>query len=143
QCALGTAQLAKLLGRLARRRAIAAEYTRAFSRLPEVHPLAVRAHGSHAYHLFVVRIDFGRLTCDRATLFLAMRREGIGVNVHYIPVYWHPLYRDRFGMRAGLCPGAEAAYEQILTLPMFPSMTAADVNDVVAAMTKVVEAFRR
>jgi UDP-4-amino-4,6-dideoxy-N-acetyl-beta-L-altrosamine transaminase len=143
QCALGAAELAKLPARLARRQAIAAEYTRAFASVPEVRPLAVRPDAAHAYHLFVVRVDVARLTCDRAMLFAALRGEGIGVNVHYIPVYWHPLYRRRFGMREGLCPVAEAAYEQILTLPMFPSMTAADVGDVVEAVTKVVEAFRR
>jgi perosamine synthetase len=143
QCALGAAELAKLPVRLARRQAIAAEYTRAFAAVPEVRPLGVRPHASHAYHLFVVQIDVARMGCDRATLFTAIRREGIGVNVHYIPVYWHPLYRRRFGMREGLCPVAEAAYEQILSLPLFPSMTAADVSDVVEAVTKVVEAFRR
>jgi perosamine synthetase len=143
QCALGTAELAKLPARIARRQAIAAEYIRAFAGMPEVRPLAVRPHVSHAYHLFVVRVDMARLTCDRAMLFAALRGEGIGVNVHYIPVYWHPLYQRRFGMREGLCPVAEAAYEQMLTLPMFPSMTSTDVSDVVEAVTKVVEAFRR
>jgi UDP-4-amino-4,6-dideoxy-N-acetyl-beta-L-altrosamine transaminase len=143
QCALGAAETAKLPVRLARRQAIAAEYRRAFAAVPEVRPLEVRPHASHAYHLFVVRVDAARLECDRATLFAALRREGIGVNVHYIPVYWHPLYRRRFGQRDGLCPVAEAAYRQILSLPLFPSMTAADVSDVIEAVTKVVEAFRR
>jgi perosamine synthetase len=143
QCALGAAELVKLPARLARRQAIAAEYTRAFAGVPEVRPLAVRAGVSHAYHLFVVRVDVARLTCDRAMLFAALLGEGIGVNVHYIPVYWHPLYRRRFGTREGLCPVAEAAYDQILTLPLFPSMTGADVSDVVEAVTKVIEAFRR
>ena len=143
QCALGAAELVKLPARLARRQAIAGEYTRAFAGVPEVRPLAVRPGVSHAYHLFVVRVDAARLTCDRAMLFAALLGEGIGVNVHYIPVYWHPLYRRRFGMREGLCPVAEAAYDQILTLPLFPSMTGADVRDVVEAVTKVVEAFRR
>jgi perosamine synthetase len=142
QCALGLSQLAKLPARVARRQAIADQYTRAFASIPEVRPLAVRAHVSHAYHLFVVRVDTARLTCDRATVFSALRREGIGVNVHYIPVHLHPFYRQRFGHRPGLCPVAEAAYEQLITLPMFPGMTAQDVGDVVEAVTKVVAAFR-
>jgi perosamine synthetase len=142
QGALGVSQLSKLPARIARRQAIAREYDRAFASIAEVQPLAVRADVSHAYHLYVVRVDTARLSCDRATVFAALRREGIGVNVHYIPVHLHPLYRDRLGHGPGLCPVAEAAYEQIITLPMFPGMTPRDVRDVVEAMTKVVVAFR-
>lgn len=143
QCALGLSQLSKLGARVARRQAIAEEYRRAFASIPEIRPLTVRAGASHAYHLFVVRVDTSRLTCDRATIFGALRREGIGVNVHYLPVHLHPFYRRRFDTGPGLCPVAEAAYEQLLTLPMFPAMTARDVQDVIEAMTKVVEAFRQ
>jgi perosamine synthetase len=143
QCALGISQLGKLSASIARRRAIAGEYGRAFASIPEVRPLAVRTGASHAYHLYVVRLDLPRLSADRATLFAALRRENIGVNVHYIPVHYHPFYRRRFGFGPGLCPVAEAAYEQILTLPMFPTMTGRDVQDVVDAVAKVVDAFRR
>ena len=142
QCALGLSQLAKLQARLERRQAIAREYDRAFAAIPEICPLAVRAGISHAYHLYVVRVDTARLTCDRATVFAALRREGIGVNVHYIPVHLHPFYRQRFGIGPGLCPVAEAAYESILTLPLFAGMAMRDVQDVIEAVTKVVAAFR-
>ena len=142
QCALGLSQLAKLPARIERRQAIARHYDRAFASLAEVRPLATRDEVSHAYHLYMVRVDTTGLAGDRATLFTALRREGIGVNVHYIPVHYHPFYRQRFGTGPGLCPVAEAAYEQLLTLPMFPAMTASDVQDVVDAMTKVVTAFR-
>ena len=142
QCALGLSQLSKLPARIARRQAIAAEYDRAFASIAEVSPLALRDGVSHAYHLYVVRMETSALACDRATLFNALRREGIGVNVHYIPVHLHPFYRQRFGFGPGLCPVAEAAYEQLITLPMFPAMTARDVQDVVEAVTKVVTAFR-
>ena len=143
QSALGISQLAKLTARVARRQGIAAEYDRAFATMPEVRPLALRVGVSHAYHLYVVRIDTSLLTCDRATVFAALHREGIGVNVHYIPVHLHPFYRQRFGTGPGLCPIAEAAYEQILTLPMFPAMTSRDIEDVIEAVTKVVGAYRR
>src|SRR5262249_13403929 len=142
QSALGRSQLAKLAANIARRQAIAREYDAAFAGIPEITPLAVRPGVAHAYHLSVVRIATAVLTCDRATFFSAMRRENIGVNVHYIPVHYHPFYRRRFGTGPGLCPVAEAAYEQIVTLPMFPAMTAADVDDVVEAVTKVVAAYR-
>ena len=143
QCALGISQLGKLGASVARRRAIAAEYDRAFASLSTVRPLAVRADAQHAYHLYVVRLNLARLAADRATIFSALRREGIGVNVHYIPVHLHPFYRRRFGCGPGLCPIAEAAYEEILTLPMFPAMTVRDVQDVIEAMIKVSAAFRR
>jgi perosamine synthetase len=142
QCALGVSQLAKLAARVQRRQAIANEYARAFASVPEVRPLGVRRDVSHAYHLYVVRLDLTRLACDRAMIFAALRREGIGVNVHYIPVHLHPFYRQRFGLGPGLCPVAEAAYEEILSLPMFPAMDARDIADVIEAVTKVVTAFR-
>lgn len=142
QCALGLSQLAKLPARISRRQHIAREYDRAFAAVPEVRPLAVSPGVSHAYHLYVVRVDTARLACDRATVFTALRGEGIGVNVHYIPVHYHPFYRQRFGFGPGLCPVAEAAYEQLITLPMFAGMTDADVRDVVDAVTKVVAAYR-
>lgn len=142
QCGLGISQIGKLAARVARRQAIAEEYRRAFASIPEVQPLDVRPGATHAYHLFVVRLDTARLSADRATIFAALRRENIGVNVHYIPVHLHPFYRQRFGLGPGVCPVAEAAYEHILTLPMFPAMTAQDIRDVVDAMAKVVEAYR-
>jgi perosamine synthetase len=142
QSALGLSQLAKLRARVARRQAIAHEYDRAFAAIPEVHPLSVRAGVCHSYHLYVVRVETARLACDRAMMFSALRREGIGVNVHYIPVHLHPFYRQRFGAGPGLCPVAEAAYASILTLPMFAGMETRDVRDVIEAVTKVVAAFR-
>ena len=142
QSALGRSQLAKLPANIARRQAIARDYDAAFAQIPEVTPLAVRPRVSHAHHLYVVRVDTNALTCDRATFFTAMRRENIGVNVHYIPIHYHPFYRQRFGTGPGLCPIAEAAYEQIVTLPLFPAMTTADISDVVEAVTKVVSAYR-
>jgi perosamine synthetase len=142
QSALGVSQLAKLKARVARRQAIAQEYDRAFAAIPEIRPLTVRPGVAHAYHLYVVRVDTARLACDRAMIFAALRREGIGVNVHYIPVHLHPFYARRFGVGPGLCPIAEAAYESIITLPLFAGMAARDVQDVIEAVTKVVAAFR-
>lgn len=140
QCALGTSQLRKLLGWITRRKEIAAIYDSAFAGIPAVEPLAVRADVSHAYHLYVIRLDPGALRAGRADIFTALRTAGIGVNVHYIPVHLHPYYRRRFGTRSGMCPVAEAAYERILSLPMYPGMSDADVSEVVSAVRGVVEA---
>ncbi len=143
QCALGITQLAKLRASVARRQAIARQYDEAFSQLPLVKPLAVRSEVSHAYHLYVVRLELEALTADRAAIFRALRAEGIGVNVHYLPVHLHPYYRNKLGTGRGMCPVAEAAYERILSLPMFPAMTDADVRDVVEAVEKVISHYHR
>jgi perosamine synthetase len=143
QCALGINQLRKFAGWLARRRTIARRYDEAFARCPAVVPLSVRPWAAHAYHLYVVRVNPERLSVDREAIYAALRAEGIGVNVHYIPVHLHPYYRRALGTRPGTYPVAESAYERILTLPLFPSMTDRDVDDVVAAVEKVSNAYAR
>jgi perosamine synthetase len=141
QCALGLTQLAKLVSWVARRHAIANRYNEALAQMDGVQPLRVSSDAQSAYHLYVIRLDSGCLAADRARIFAALRAEGIGVNVHYLPVHLHPFYRRRFGIGPGLCPRAEAAYETILSLPIFPAMTDADVEDVIQALWKVVNAY--
>ena len=142
QCALGMSQLRKLPGWVASRQEIAHRYDAAFTEIPAVEPLCVRDDVSHAYHLYMIQLDVMQLRATRSEVFAALRAEGIGVNVHYIPVHLHPFYRERFGTEPGLCPVAEAAYERLITLPIFPRMSDKDVDDVVAAVHKVVEAYR-
>lgn len=96
-----------------------------------------------AWHLYPIRLDLARLAVDRGKVFQALRAENIGVNVHYIPVHHHPYYRDRFGYEGGEYPVAEAAYECLISLPMFHSMTDRDVDDVVRALTKVLVHFEK
>jgi perosamine synthetase len=137
QCALGITQLHKLLGWVTKRQQIGAWYNAAVAALDFVQPLAVRSYVKHGYHIYVVRFDLEKLKMSRAEIFAALRAENIGVNVHYIPVHFHPYYRQHLGMAAGLCPVAEAAYERIVTLPIFPQMSESDVADVVEAMHKL------
>jgi perosamine synthetase len=141
QCALGLSQLRKLPGFLARRREIARRYDAAFEGILGISTLRALPEIEHAYHLYVVRLDRGRLRASRGEIFSALREEGIGVNVHYIPVHLHPFYRQRFGTGPGDCPVAEAAYEQILSLPIFPAMSDGEVEQTIAAVEKVVRKF--
>jgi perosamine synthetase len=141
QCALGISQLRKLPEWIARRQTIAQRYDRAFASIESIMPLHVRPEVSHAYHLYVVRLDGEYLPAERATIFAALRAEGIGVNVHYIPVHLHPFYRTHFGTGPGNCPVAEAAYQRIVSLPIFPAMTDADCDDVIAALQKINAAY--
>ena len=138
QCALGESQLRHLPQWVEQRRALAGCYDRALAALAGVVPLASRADTSHAYHLYVVRLTDADAD-TRSRVFAAMTADGIGVNVHYLPFYLHPYYRSRFNTHPGMCPTAEAAYDQLLTLPLFPSMTEADVLRVVAALRRAME----
>ncbi|MBS0264663.1 MAG: UDP-4-amino-4,6-dideoxy-N-acetyl-beta-L-altrosamine transaminase [Planctomycetes bacterium] len=133
QCALGLRQLKKLPHWVQRRQQLADLYREQLKSVPAVTPLAVRAGASHAYHLFVVRVG-----SDRQRVFTELRGSGIGVNVHYIPVHLHPFYQRTFGTHPGLCPVAETASQQILSLPMFPAMQDADVERVVQALAQAV-----
>jgi len=142
-CALGISQLEKLAANLARRREIAALYTSAFRELPGVVVPAVRAEANPAWHLYPIRLDRTQLTADRTQVFRALRAENIGVNVHYIPVHLHLYYRERFGYKNGDYPVAEAAYERLISLPMFHGMQSQDVDDVIAAMRKVLSHYAR
>ena len=138
--ALGRAQLDRLEEWLARRRHLAARYLDRLAGHPALELPEVDARANPSWHFMFVRLRLNRLTVDRGAVFHALRAEGIGVNVHYIPVHRHPHYRERF---PGLSfPVAEAAYERLLTLPLHAGMTDADLDDVVAALDKVMTAYR-
>jgi perosamine synthetase len=141
QCALGQSQLRKLQTWLARRREIAARYTAALGVTPEIEPPTVLADREPAWHLYVIRLKLDRLRAGRAGIFKALRAENIGVNVHYIPVPWHPYYQ-KLGYTKGQWPVAEEAYERILSLPIWPGMTDRDMEDVIAAVRKVIKVYR-
>ena len=138
--ALGLAQVPRLGANLARRRAIAGRYHQAWARTPGLTLPTAAADVEHAWHLYPIRIA---PSIDRGAVFRALRAEGLGVNVHYVPVHLHPYYKDRFGDRNGAFPIAETAYQQLISLPMFHGMTDADVTDVTTAVEKVMNHFTR
>jgi perosamine synthetase len=137
QCALGLSQLLKLPGWIIRRQEIARRYHEAFLNIPGIRLLEKRPEVSHAYHLYVIRLSLGIPGLDRDTVFRILRERGIGVNVHYIPVHLHPYYRKRFGTGPGLCPITEEAYEEIISLPMFPGMNDEDLKTVIDTVKEV------
>jgi UDP-4-amino-4,6-dideoxy-N-acetyl-beta-L-altrosamine transaminase len=133
QCALGLSQLGTLPARIESRREIARAYDHALRGFAHAMPLGVAPEVLHAYHLYVIRVG------DRARAYHALRRRGIGVNVHYLPVHLHSYYRRTFGCAPGDCPVAEQAYEEILSLPMFSGMTIDDACRVIEAVAAEVE----
>jgi len=138
QCALGRSQLSRLGAWVEARRTLAAAYDRDFASTPEVSPLVTLPGRFNAYHLYVIRLSGLPQGTDRGAVFRALRARGILVNVHYIPVHLQPYHRERLGTGPGLCPVAEAAYEGLLTLPLFPGLTEADRERVVQAVRDAV-----
>jgi perosamine synthetase len=139
--ALGGAQLERLEEWLARRRKLATGYLERLASLPALGLPDVDPRADPAWHFMFVQVRLDRLTVDRGAIFHALRAEGIGVNVHYIPVHHHPFYLERF---PGLSfPVAEAAYERLLTLPLHAGMSDSDLDDVVVALDKVTAAYAR
>lgn len=140
QCALGRSQLARFPEFLRRRREIAAIYRQELAGIPGLTLPTVVDEVEPAWHLFVLRLDRG--IYDRRHLFETLRERGLGVQVHYLPVYWHPYYQD-LGYKKGLCPAAEAYYEECLSIPLYPAMTGEDVEHVVTTLRRVFEEARR
>ncbi|MFC9251659.1 DegT/DnrJ/EryC1/StrS family aminotransferase [Amycolatopsis thailandensis] len=125
-CALGSSQLRRLAEFKERRAEIHARYTAALSSLDGVLTPAVRDGADPVWHLYPLRVLEGR----RRALFDHLRAKGIGVQVNYIPAYWHPVFED-LGYQRGMCPNAELYYSQEISLPLFPALTDADVDRVI------------
>lgn len=142
QCALGISQLKKIDKFLNRRRNIAYYYNKNFSNLPQVTIPFIEEDVKSGWHLYVLRLNLNMLKVGRKEIFEALIAENIGVNVHYIPIYYHPYYQ-KLGYRKGICPKAERLYEEILSLPIHPSMTDEDVENVVKAVKKVIEYYSK
>ncbi len=134
QAALGRSQLGRLDGFLARRREIAARYDEAFRDVDGLELPTVRDGVEPGWHLYVALV---RDPARRRAFFERLTELGLGVQVHYIPVYWHPFYR-KLGFAPGTCPVAEGRYARSVSLPIFPRMTDADVDAVVERVATAV-----
>jgi dTDP-4-amino-4,6-dideoxygalactose transaminase len=124
--ALGSSQLLRLPAFKARRQAITARYNQGLSDIDELRLPPCRDGADPMWHLYPLRIRDGR----RRGLFEHLRASGIGVQVNYMPVYWHPVYAD-LGYQRGMCPVAEDYYQQEISLPLFPDLADADVDRVI------------
>jgi dTDP-4-amino-4,6-dideoxygalactose transaminase len=143
QAAIGRVQLRKLGGFHARRREIARRYNQAFAGLPEVETPHERAEVEHAWHLYVLRLRADRLDLSRQQFIEELKARRIATSVHFIPVHLHPYYRDKYGYRPEDFPIAYDVYQRMVSLPLAPRMTDADVEDVIGAVLEVVEKYRK
>lgn len=133
QCALGVSQMKKLGSFLERRRAIAARYDEAFADCENIVTPYQMPDTVSGWHLYIIQV----LNCDRREVFEKLRENGIGVNVHYIPVYEHPYYQEH-GFSGVHCPVAEEVYSHIISLPMFPGLTDAQQEEVIEKVKQAV-----
>lgn len=138
QCALGVAQLKKLPYFVARRKEIAGQYDAAFAALaPVLQTPVYQAYNDPALHLYAVRIDFATLGMDRAQMMAALKDQGIGTQVHYMPVHTQPYYQGLYGAQP--LPGAQHYYEHTLSLPLYPAMSDDDVATVIRGVTDLIQ----
>lgn len=141
QAALIVSQMKKLDQFKARRKQIVKMYDEAFAQIPEIIVQKEIAESDTCRHLYIIRLDLEKLSCTRREFFDAMSAENVQCQIHYVPVYWFPYYQ-KLGYKKGLCPVAEEVYKGIMSIPLYPKMTDQDVNDVIHAVTKIVENYR-
>ena len=142
QAALLLSQLNKLDCFKERRQEIVKRYQKAFQDIPEIILQKEIPESNTCRHLYLIQLDLQKLKCTRRQFFDAMAAENIQCQIHYVPVYWFPYYQQ-LGYEKGLCPNAEEIYKRIISIPLYPKMTDQDAEDVIHAVVKVVENYRR
>ena len=142
QAALISSQMNRLEDFKARRKEIVSKYNNALEKIDGVIVQKEIDESDTCRHLYILRLDLTRLTCTRKEFFAAMSAENVQCQVHYVPVYWFPYYQN-LGYKKGLCPNAEALYNSMMSLPLYPLMSDKDVEDVIAAVKKVIEYYHK
>ncbi|WDV45734.1 UDP-4-amino-4,6-dideoxy-N-acetyl-beta-L-altrosamine transaminase [Clostridiaceae bacterium M8S5] len=138
QASLGISQFDKLDKFIKLRREYANIYSEAFKDIEEIICQSNKDDRvSSSHHLYVIRLNLSKLKATRKEIYDALIKENIGVNVHYMPAYYHPYYK-KLGYKKGICPNAEKLYSEIITLPLFPAMSRRDICDVVKAVKKII-----
>lgn len=139
QAALAKTQLDKIDSMQNRRKEIVKLYNSAFSKLDGVKIPVVRDYTTHSWHLYVLRLDLDKLTIDRDKFIDLMSEAKIGTSVHFIPVHLMSYYRENYGCKEGDLPRTEEYFKKIVSLPLYPKMADADVQDVINTVTMIIE----
>jgi dTDP-4-amino-4,6-dideoxygalactose transaminase len=140
--AIGIEQLKKCDDFAAARKNIASAYNEAFASMPEIRAPVCAPELQHAWHLYVIQLQLERLRITRDEFVEALKERGIGTSVHFIPLHLHPYYRETFGYAADDFPNASEAYRRIISLPIYPKMSEANIDHVIDAVGKVVQQHR-
>jgi dTDP-4-amino-4,6-dideoxygalactose transaminase len=143
QAAIGIHQLARLEQMQRRRQAIVAQYDEALGQVEEVETPTARPEVESAWHIYLLRLRPDRLRIGRDAFIEELRRRNIGASVHFIPIHAHSYYRERYRLKPDRFPIAQREFERMLSLPLSPAHTDADVADVIEAVTDVVRENRR
>jgi len=143
QAAIGLAQLKKISYFQKRRREIVKAYNEAFKGQDALELPAERAEVTHAWHLYVLRLNLDVLTIGRDQFIEELKIRNIGTSVHFIPIHLHPYYRDKYGYNPEDFPIAYSNYLRILSLPLYPRMTDEDVADVIEAVLDIIKRYKR
>ena len=142
QAALLISQIGKIDKFIKRRKEIVKKYNKEFGKIPELFVQKEIPESDTCRHLYIIQLKLDKLNCTRREFFDAMSAENVQCQIHYVPVYWFPYYRH-LGYEKGLCPKAEEMYKGIMSIPLYPKMTDQDVDDVIHAVKKVIENYRK
>jgi dTDP-4-amino-4,6-dideoxygalactose transaminase len=143
QSALGLVQLTKCDAMNEARGQVAQRYTAAFREIASLEPPTTRDDRKTSSHLYILRLHLDQLTIDRAGFVAELKKFGVATSVHFIPLHLHPFYQRCYGYRPGDMPVAETEFERYFSLPIYPSMTDAEADYVIAAVADVAERFKR
>jgi dTDP-4-amino-4,6-dideoxygalactose transaminase len=141
--AIGIEQLKKCNRFWEVRQRCAALYNEGFQDIPAITVPHVAQDVQHAWHLYIIQLDLEQLRIGRSEFVDLLKKKNIGTSVHFIPLHLHPYYRDTFGYRPADFPNASAVFERIISLPIYPKMTEADVQDVIDAVRDIARHYRR
>jgi dTDP-4-amino-4,6-dideoxygalactose transaminase len=141
--AIGLEQLKKCHRFWESRQRCAALYTEGFQNVPGIITPYVAPGIQHAWHLYVIQLDREQLRIGRNEFISLLRQENIGTSVHFMPLHLHPYYRNTFNYRPEDFPTASAVFERIISLPIYPRMTEADVRRVIDTVGKIARQHRR
>jgi dTDP-4-amino-4,6-dideoxygalactose transaminase len=141
--ALGIEQLKKCDEFYEARRQIARRYDESFRDIPGIQIPASASNVQHAWHLYIIELELEQLRIGRPAFIEALNRHNIGASVHFIPLHLHPFYRDKFGYKPEDFPGASKVFPRIISLPIYPGMTEANVDDVITAVMQITKEHRR
>lgn len=143
QASLVLSQLSKIDSFWERRVELKKRFDSAFAGIPEIQCPVEKSNLKHAYHLYPIRIRPEMLTAERDAIMNAIVAENVGVGIHFRAVHLHPYYQNELGFQRGICPCAERYSDRTISLPFYPRMSDADADDVIGAVSKVIQRFRR
>jgi dTDP-4-amino-4,6-dideoxygalactose transaminase len=141
-CALGISQLKRIDEFTQKRRNIAKQYDKAFAKFDTLITPLTQKYDS-AYHIYIIKLNLSHLRENRDEIFKVLQFYGLGVNVHYKPIHLHSFYQTNFNTSIHQFPIAEKIYNQIITLPLFPTMQISDIENVINIVTKVITYYSK